>query len=69
VRRLVRDRLGREPTDLRLIPTDHGLVILLRVQAGADATLADAHQLASRLEDEIRQDHDHIADVVVHTEP
>jgi cation diffusion facilitator family transporter len=69
VRRLVRDRVGREPADVRLLPTDLGLVILLSVQAGADATLADAHELASRLEDEIRQNRAHIADVVVHTEP
>jgi len=69
VRRLVLDLVGREPTEMRVLPTDLGLVILLSVQAGADATLADAHELASRIEDEIRQDRPHVADVVVHTEP
>jgi divalent metal cation (Fe/Co/Zn/Cd) transporter len=32
-------------------------------------TLSDAHELASRLEDDIRADQPHMQDVVVHTEP
>jgi divalent metal cation (Fe/Co/Zn/Cd) transporter len=31
--------------------------------------LADAHELASRLEDAIREAQPHMQDVVVHTEP
>jgi divalent metal cation (Fe/Co/Zn/Cd) transporter len=32
-------------------------------------TLSDAHELASRLEDDIRTGQPHMQDVVVHTEP
>jgi divalent metal cation (Fe/Co/Zn/Cd) transporter len=32
-------------------------------------TLPEAHELASRLEDEIREGQPHMQDVVVHTEP
>jgi divalent metal cation (Fe/Co/Zn/Cd) transporter len=32
-------------------------------------TLSAAHELASRLEDDIRSDQPHMQDVVVHTEP
>jgi divalent metal cation (Fe/Co/Zn/Cd) transporter len=46
-----------------------GLVIFVSVRVGATATLREAHELASRIEDDIRRDADHIADVVVHTEP
>jgi divalent metal cation (Fe/Co/Zn/Cd) transporter len=35
----------------------------------ADMTLADAHELASRIEDDIRDGQPHMQDVVVHTEP
>ena len=35
----------------------------------ADMTLPDAHESASRLEDEIRAGQPHMQDVVVHTEP
>jgi cation diffusion facilitator family transporter len=69
VRRLVHEVTGREPNEVRLLSTPVGVVIFLSVQAGAEATLETAHQLASRLEDEIRQGQSHIADVVVHTEP
>jgi divalent metal cation (Fe/Co/Zn/Cd) transporter len=34
-----------------------------------DANLADAHRLASELEEDLRRQHPFIADVVVHTEP
>jgi divalent metal cation (Fe/Co/Zn/Cd) transporter len=65
----VHEVTGREPNEVRLLSTPVGVVIFLSVQAGAEATLETAHQLASRLEDEIRQGQSHIADVVVHTEP
>jgi cation diffusion facilitator family transporter len=69
IRRLVRELTGREPNEVRLLSTAIGEVIFLNVRAGAEATLETAHQLASRLEDEVRQGQSHIADVVVHTEP
>jgi cation diffusion facilitator family transporter len=66
---LVRERVGREPTELRLLRTEVGLVVFLGVSVGPSVTLTAAHELSSRLEDDIRRDSDYIADVVVHTEP
>jgi cation diffusion facilitator family transporter len=55
--------------DLRLLPTQEGDVLFITVSVGATASLDQAHQLASRLEEELRQELPSIADVVVHTEP
>jgi cation diffusion facilitator family transporter len=55
--------------DLRLLPTEEGDVLFITLPVGADASLDKAHQLASRLEEELRQELPAIADVVVHTEP
>jgi cation diffusion facilitator family transporter len=55
--------------DLRLLPTEDGDVLFITLPVGADASLNEAHQLASRLEEELRQELPTIADVVVHTEP
>jgi cation diffusion facilitator family transporter len=55
--------------DLRLLPTEDGDVLFITLPVGADASLDKAHQLASRLEEELRQELPAIADVVVHTEP
>ncbi len=55
--------------DLRLLPTEAGDVLFITVSVGATASLDQAHQLASRLEEELRQELPSIADVVVHTEP
>ena len=43
--------------------------MFVSVAVPADMTLADAHELASRLEDDIRDGQSHVEDVVVHTEP
>jgi cation diffusion facilitator family transporter len=66
---LVVDRTGRAPRELRLLHTDAGLVVFVSVVAGRDTRLAEAHELASRLEDDLRDAQPHVADVVVHTEP
>jgi cation diffusion facilitator family transporter len=55
--------------DLRLIPTHVGDVLFITISVGATASLTTAHQLASELEEQLRQDLPSIADVVVHTEP
>jgi cation diffusion facilitator family transporter len=55
--------------DLRLMPTEAGSVLFITVSVGASASLDQAHQLASKLEEELRQALPSIADVVVHTEP
>jgi cation diffusion facilitator family transporter len=66
---LVLQRTGHPPHELRLLRTDRGLVIFVSVAAGPTSRLPAAHELASRLEDDIRDTQPHIADVVVHTEP
>ena len=69
ITRLVVDRTGVAPRELRLLHTDDGLVVFVSVVAGPDTPLPDAHELASRLEDDIREAQPHMTDVVVHTEP
>jgi divalent metal cation (Fe/Co/Zn/Cd) transporter len=65
---LVEHRVGQAPVELRLLRTDVGLVVFLSVRVGAATTLHAAHELASRVEDDIRRDSDYIANVVVHTD-
>ena len=69
ITRLATDRTGRPPRELRLLHTDDGLVVFVSVVAAHDIGLPDAHELASRLEDDIRDGQPHMTDVVVHTEP
>ncbi len=66
---LVRERTGHAPRDLRLLHTDTGLVVFVSVVVGSDRRLPEAHELASRLEDDIRDGRPHMTEVVVHTEP
>jgi cation diffusion facilitator family transporter len=68
VRRIIRDASGRDPDELRFVDTDEGIVAYLTLRLDSD-TLAEAHALASRIEETIRREHPEIADVVVHTEP
>jgi cation diffusion facilitator family transporter len=69
ITRLVEDRTGQPPRELRLLHAAGGLVVFVSVAVPADMTLPDAHELASRLEDDIRAGQPHMQDVVVHTEP
>jgi cation diffusion facilitator family transporter len=69
ITQLVRGRTGQPPRELRLLHAAGGLVVFVSVAVPADMTLADAHELASRLEDDIRDGQPHVQDVVVHTEP
>jgi cation diffusion facilitator family transporter len=69
IARIVMERAGAPPRELRLLRADRGLVVFVSVAAGRDSRLPAAHELASRLEDDIREAHPQIADVVVHTEP
>ncbi len=70
---LVEQRTGAPPRRLRTLATDFGLVVFLDVVASPEATLEAAHDMARRLERDIRQNRPEgsarIADVVVHTEP
>jgi cation diffusion facilitator family transporter len=69
ISRLVVERTGHPPRELRLLHGDEGLVVFVSAAVPADMTLPDAHELASRLEDDIRDGQPHMQDVVVHTEP
>lgn len=55
--------------DVRLLATKDGDVLFITIAVGATATLDEAHQLASQLEERLRQEIPSLADVVVHTEP
>jgi cation diffusion facilitator family transporter len=55
--------------DVRLLPTQDGDVLFITVSVGPTASLTEAHQLASELEERLRHELPSIADVVVHTEP
>ena len=57
------------PRELRLLHTDGGLVVFVSSSPGRDSRCPTAHELASRLEDDIREAQPHMTDVVVHTEP
>jgi len=64
------ERYAHTPArDLRLLPTQEGDVLFITISVGATASLTQAHQLASDLEEELRHELPSIADVVVHTEP
>jgi cation diffusion facilitator family transporter len=69
LRRIVVDATGAEPRELRLLNTEVGLVAFLTLGMDAGRPLAEAHALASDVEERIRRSHPQIADVVVHTEP
>ena len=67
IKRIVLERTGNEPRWTRLLRTEAGRVIFLTLGVGAKASLVDAHQLGSELEEQLRQQIPDIADVIVHT--
>jgi cation diffusion facilitator family transporter len=69
IRNIVRRYADAPARDLRLLPTADGDVLFITVSVGVTASLTQAHQLASELEEELRLELPSIADVVVHTEP
>jgi cation diffusion facilitator family transporter len=60
---------GAVARDVRLMPTETGSVVFITVPVGASTSLADAHKIASELEEALRLRLPEIADVVVRTEP
>ena len=66
---LVRQRTGRSAERVRLLATDTGQVLFLTLAGREGESLADAHRLASELEDDLRARVGGLADVVIHTEP
>jgi divalent metal cation (Fe/Co/Zn/Cd) transporter len=69
VERIVREVTDADLEELRFLHTDEGLVAYLTLRLGAATALADAHALASRIEETVRRERPGIADVIVHTEP
>lgn len=69
VKAIVRQQTGSSARDVRLLPTDAGIVLFITIPVPATEPLAHAHQVASELEETLRQKMPEIADVVVHTEP
>ncbi len=69
VRTIVHEQTGTAPDDVRLLPTDAGIVLFITISVGSEESLTEAHEIASELEEVLRQHIPQIADVVVHTEP
>ena len=69
VRRIVRERTGTAPRELRFLQTDYGLVAFLTLTLDPASALSDAHAQASEVEEDIRRALPQLADVSVHTEP
>ena len=69
VERVVRAETGAPPDELRFLYTDEGLVAHLTLALDSETALADAHAVASRIEETLRRELPEIADVIVHTEP
>lgn len=66
---LVPKHANGKARDVRVLPTELGSVVFMTVPVGRAASLAEAHQLASELEEALRRQLREIADIVVHTEP
>jgi divalent metal cation (Fe/Co/Zn/Cd) transporter len=69
IARIVEERVGKRPRDLRFLTTDKGVVAYLTLTLDPATTLAEAHEHASGVEERIRNAHPEIAEVIVHTEP
>ena len=69
VERIVREQTGAPPRELRFLQTEDGLVAFLTLVLDPACALADAHALASEVEEDIRRALPQLADVSVHTEP
>jgi cation diffusion facilitator family transporter len=69
VARVVEEALGHSPRQLRLLQTDQGLVVFLTIGLEGSSTLAEAHERAGQIEEQIRRLRPQIAEVHVHTEP
>ena len=67
IERLVRERTGVRPHRIKLLSTDAGRVVFLTLDVDPGKSLTDAHRLAGELEEELRQQINDIADVVIHT--
>ena len=69
IRRIVTEHIGSAPREVRFLQTDDGRVAFLTLVLDPESTLAEAHSLASEVEEDIRRALPELADVSVHTEP
>jgi cation diffusion facilitator family transporter len=64
---VVSEQTGKRPRGLRLLRTDGGRVVFVTLELSPETSLVAAHEVAGRLEEELRRRLAGIADVVVHT--
>jgi cation diffusion facilitator family transporter len=69
VTRIVVERTGSPPRELRFLQTVDGLVVFLTLGLDPAVPLADAHARASEIEERIRSELPGISEIIVHTEP
>jgi cation diffusion facilitator family transporter len=69
VARVVRERTGHAPRELRFLETDDGLLVFLTLTLDSSLALAEAHARASEIEEQIRAALPEISEIIVHTEP
>ena len=69
IKGLVSARTGSQPREVRFLQTEDGLVAFLTLGLDPGCTLAEAHGLASEVEEDVRRALPELADVSVHTEP
>jgi divalent metal cation (Fe/Co/Zn/Cd) transporter len=65
----VTELLGQQPVDVSSLTTETGLVAFLTIPVDPDSSLAAAHTVASRLENELRLRRPDLAEVIIDTEP
>jgi cation diffusion facilitator family transporter len=69
VARVVLERTGAGPRELRFLQTPDGLVVFLTLGLDPAVPLAEAHARASEIEEQIRAELPLISEIIVHTEP
>jgi cation diffusion facilitator family transporter len=69
VTRVVLERTGAAPRELRFLQTTDGLVVFLTLGLDPGVPLAEAHLRASEIEEQIRAELPSISEIIVHTEP
>jgi cation diffusion facilitator family transporter len=69
VTRIVVERTGSPPRELRFLQTVDGLVVFLTLGLDSAVPLADAHARASEIEERIRSELPGSSENIVHTEP
>jgi divalent metal cation (Fe/Co/Zn/Cd) transporter len=69
VTRIVLERTGTAPRELRFLQTEDGLLVFLTLGLDPSVPLAEAHGRASEVEERIRTELPGISEIIVHTEP